>query len=693
VHAQTQERVSAQVRSALTPGELEAWTAWQEDRLITVRRLAEALVREDRSSFVGHFLLGMALRQGDGRLPQALWHLARARQAYETRWKVAPAPPGAPWQIHREILYAIIEVAQELDRPLWRLEMIDWYDAIYQPDLHAQRAWTLLALGRVDEARAAADQATQAADRTDRALGYNARCAIETEAGTPTARLDACRQAFDDAVDRASRETATDPVYGVNIAVHGVNAAQAALAAQEPQLAESIAREASGRLAWTPANPWRLLTRLMVAQARSTDAVVALTEMDRWRRRQPPWLRDAARADTEAVLAEALLVAGRTQEALRAIDRALDRPDRRGLTTSTAAQAMGSHALLRLVIARTHLQRQREIAAAWDLAGRIPPWTRLANAWNRWSDVERVRSAVGDGRLEATLQPWGARGLDIPPWLALELVDVLGPGVVQAALRRAAAGAESERWAGHQAAYRARIALARGRTAEAAREIERVEAVLGTEESLLRAGLHARLGHALWRQRRSEQALPHLLQAMQLDPGALRRAEVPLPAAIERLDASALTAALERRLRRSPRLARARGAFRVTLAEVGSTAVELCLYGPGNEHLGCSETVRSQTEGVDEPREEWLVRAVDDFHTQRFAMVLQVDSVSLSTLDGTTTGSAVDARERVQQALDALLQQDAPGPPPAPELPSQPGLAPAPAPRPPKPPAQPRGLW
>ena len=61
-----------------------------------------------------------------------------------------------------------------------------------------------------------------------------------------------------------------------------------------------------------------------------TKAIEAAREMHRWRGRQPANLRDQDRAETDVTIATLLLVAGEAETGLDAVDRAIERPDRRG---------------------------------------------------------------------------------------------------------------------------------------------------------------------------------------------------------------------------------------------------------------------------------------------------------------------------------------------------------------------------
>jgi hypothetical protein len=643
---------------ALTPEERECLDEYEQDHLITARRLAEAIVAGDDRSMIGHYVLGNVLRRGEGALSPAMEHLGRARELYENMWSVAPADPGAPWQLHRELLRDIIDLAQELERYDYRLQMLEYHDAIYDPDLHAERAWTLLKMDRLQEGREAAALAAAAAGPAG-LQGLNALCAIETRAGTRTARADACGQALGLAQQLAASEVSESPADGTNVAVHAYNAALALLATFDMAAAEQAALAGTRRLTYTPANPWRLLTSMYLAQGRSDEATTALLEMDRWRQRQPPWLRDQDRAQGQVVTAQLLLVAGETDAALDLVSMAIEHPDRRGLTSSLAEQAVGGYALTRLAVAATHIERQRELAAAWDQSGWIPPHIAASNEWSRQLDIERVRAAMTTDRLVATARPYDAAALELPVWLWPQWVEAVGPAVVDSAAYRAASDPElGENGLAYLMALDCLSSAARGDIDAMERAGEAAASRLPQAEVLLRGTLHAVRGLHLQRVGRNEQAAAQLAAAWDLDPSAIRRVGATLPAQVVS-QGGELADTIARRLRNSPRLVSDSSGFTVTVAATTQRA-EVCMAGIHGEELGCA--VHEATSDLPDPPEStdpdaFVAASVDAFHRELFSMPVQLNTISRSSLDGRTSASSAAARERVRQSLRVWLDR------------------------------------
>lgn len=86
-------RVSAQSSRPTyrqSPVENETLDLYRHNRLITARARAQSALDADPDSLVGHYVMGCVLREAEGLLARAMYHLGRARQIYETRFGQAP---------------------------------------------------------------------------------------------------------------------------------------------------------------------------------------------------------------------------------------------------------------------------------------------------------------------------------------------------------------------------------------------------------------------------------------------------------------------------------------------------------------------------------------------------------------------------------------------------------------------------
>lgn len=662
--------------------EQQVYALYDEGKLITARREVDAVLEERPHSILGHLVLGQVLRQSDGDLPGAMRHLGRARELFETRYSAFPLPEDAPRELHREILFAVQGVAGELERFEYQLELLDFHDALYKPKLIAEHAWPLMRLRRYDDARGYAKQATESTLDHVRSMGKNALCAIEGEAGQRQPRYDACLLAFEDAAARAEADPITaGPDERTPLAVHAYNAAMAAAAVLRPDEVERLAVAGTKRLDFTPANPWRLLVRLQVDQARIQEALASLQEMLRWRQRQPPYLRDQDRAETDVAQATLLLAVGRTGAGLRLVDRAIARPDRRGLSSSTAEQAAGAHALLRLALRRADEELRAERASGGDAAaaGEEPVLAPVEHAAEGLADRERIRGLLDDeARLVATFRAYVLGGLEpVPTWLQGDLVEIVGPGVAAVAIARARALDPGEGFSAYYDALAAEVALAQGDEAGARRLVELALQGLPPTEVLLRARVAAIGARAALGEGDEAAARRWLTQVMQLDPGTIRRQGLAIPVVIRNVSSGEVGAEVAARLADSPRLYEASGGFEVRVEGEGR-ALRICVSSPDGAELSCTAvdlteardgppavaggeptdgavTEGSRPQGEPLSNAQVVARTLQSFHERAFGFGLELSAVDLRSLDGTTVVSEEAARERMQAVLEQVV--------------------------------------
>ncbi len=660
-----------------TPAEDEIWQLYQEDKLLTARRKTEELLEKDPDSIVGHFVLGQVLRRAEGSLPKAMKHLGRARELYEEKYKPNPSNvPDTPWLLHREILYAAQTLAGELERHEYQLQLLDYHDSLYDPRLTAEHAWPLMLLGKYDEAREYAEKAVESRDDFQRSLGRNALCAIEGEAGTRTKRFEACLAAYDEAAARAKHDDPfARPDAITSTTVHAYNAALAASSVLRPDEAERLAKAGTTRIEFTPANPWRLMVRLYTDQGRMSDAVLALREMQSWRRKQPPNLREQSRAETDIAYATVLLVAGETETGMRIVDRAIANPDRRGLTSSSKEQTLGAHALLRRAMRLTHAEIEHERGTWSGTTERVEIGAQaLERRAHTWADEERIRGVLGDDeRLVRTFRMYVSGGLDpVPSWLVGDLIEVLGAGVVSVVLDMARAEEKAEmldELEPYYVALEAELALHRGDESEALELAEKALDQLPEFEKLLRARVAAVAGEAALELGQESKALGLLATAMQADAGVVRRRGIVLPAKLTIEASGPVAERVVELLERSPRFDFDGSGFEVVVRGQGSE-LEICLNEAGGALLSCAvpkaPEAEAETDAVagpdgakpSEPAEleddEWAALAVEAFHERAFAMPVGLSNVDLGSLDGTATISEEAAREQMEGLLQKI---------------------------------------
>ncbi|KIG17656.1 hypothetical protein DB30_02931 [Enhygromyxa salina] len=662
---------------ARTPAEDEIWQLYQDDKLLTARRKVEALLKDNDDSIVGHFVFAQILRRAEGNLPKAMQQMGKARELYEREYKPTVINlESTPWLLHREILYAAQMIAGELERHEYQLQLLDYHDSLYDPRLTAEHAWPLMLLGRYDEARKYAQKAAESSDEFQRSLGRNAMCAIEGEAGTREQRFTACLSAYDDAADRARGDDPfARPDEVTSVTVHAYNAALAAMTALRPDEAERLAQAGATRIEFTPANPWRLLVRLYTDQGRMDEAVQALREMQAWRRKMPPHLREQVRAETDVAFATVLLIAGETKTGLEVVDRAIANPDRRGLTSSSKEQALGAHALLRRALRQTHAEVEAE-RAVWSGTAESARITRDAaqRRLHDWADAERIRGVLNDDdRLVASFRMYVAGGLEpVPSWLIGDLVPILGAGVSAVVLDMVRDAEDDAALDPYYDAFAAEIAIHRGKRKDALKLANQALDTLPEFEALLRARVAAIAGEAAMGLGQDQAALEFLATAMQRDAGVIRRRGLALPAKIQSDASGPVAKRVLELLDDSPRFELDDNAagFTITLSGTGRQ-LELCLLEPAGGVLGCASTPpepdpddpatqpTGATTGITPELDDndYASMTAEAFHARAFAMPVGLSNIDLGSLDGTATISDEANRERMQGLLDRVKSE------------------------------------
>jgi tetratricopeptide (TPR) repeat protein len=598
--------------------EHQAFGLAEQRRWIRAREEAEKILAKDRNSFVAQLVLGQVQHYGEANAPRALFHLSEARRLYEARFGTTPSGE-VPWRWHANILRELTAVYGDLEQPSTQLALMALFNELYEPDMVAERSWPLMKLGRNAEARAVAQKALELVERPmQRTIALNSLCAIEFEAGNDGASYEACRAAVDDASAGGASPSAVDLT----------NFAEASRSMFKLDEAERVQLEATeAPMSWY-GNPWLELADLYTRQGRLPEAISALKKVPAYLQERPPHVRNVDRNEVQRVLAGLLLVAGRDQSALDLTEQALSMPDRRGHNSRDPHQDLTVVALLdrraRLVGAERALERG-SVRSIWErLSAQLSAFQERLAARRSAARVERLLD--DDARLVGSFRIGTSAAAVMPPWLAGELLDVLGPAVAEEALRRAQARDQRPGASGYYDAFRAERALLVDEPGQAVAFGKRALAVLGPSEVLLRARLHAVMAEAALQSGDGATAAASYDAAFQSDPGVFRRLGLAVPVRIEAH--GALGEDLAERLARSPRLEPSAGGFTL---RIDATAVsgKVCLSAPSG-NLGCAELAAKANEAA----EPFAIRLCDAFHEQLFAPRVDLTQADVNSLDG-----------------------------------------------------------
>lgn len=630
-HAQLDELIARDPEElGVTPDEASAFALVQAGQPITARERAEEILKHDPNSFVAHLVLGQVLHEAEASYPLALFHLERALALFEAKYGTRPSPEQ-PWRFHAALLGQLAETHGDLEHHRERLRLIALFNELYDPDMIAEQAWTLMKLGRHQEARLAANQGLAQEERpTQRMIALNALCAIEFEAGDDGASYEACKRAVDDA--RLSGRLVS--------AVDLTNLAEAARSLFQLDEAERLAIEATQAPVSFYGNPWLDLAELYTRQGRFPEALAALKEIPAYRTERPAETRAADQNEVRRALSAFLVTLSKGEQAQQITAQALVRPDRRAHQSRNAIQDGVVVALLDRAARHLVIEREAEQAAA-------RPWyTRLA----RYLESLPARfAAYQSARLSArllsehdplvgTFRVGTASAAIIPPWLLGELVQVLGPGVVRTALAQARQGDRRQGAEAYYDAVEAEALLAQGRLQAALTTAERSLAQLGVAEQLLRGRVFAVAAQAAWELGRHAQALTLFESAFQSDPGVLRRLGVSVPVRLQ-VAADPVAAAIADAVIASPRFESDDLGMRLEVRSGGGKA-SACLFGVGQAVIACGHAAGT---GKDKLVEE----AVKSLHEEAFAPRVTLTAADINSLDG----SNLMGREALEEAL------------------------------------------
>lgn len=619
-----------------------AWQAFESGKPVRTRELTEEILQGDERSIPGNCLMGIVQHRSEGNLPVALFHFKKCRRLFEGRYGEFPGD-DAPWFWHALSITEMAFISGEMGLHAEKVELLLERDDFYEPKLPAERGWPLMRLRRYAEARAAVEEALLLGEPSQISSALTARCAIEAEQQQRQASYEAC-------IDAANHDR--DNLYGNSTPF--TNAAESSLGLLRFDEAEKLLLEASSHFDRdTVSNPWLDLTQLYLAEGRTPEALEAVRHMYSWRNRQPVYMEEQNRAETQMTAAIFLLIAGRPTEASRITQRAVERPDRTGFTSSESEQLKAATALVDLLAQRTAAEWAAE-QASWSTF-RQSISLRLEAAQRRlaaWSSGQRAAAQINERILLATLRPYLAGAIEATEWVEPELVALIGPGVTLAAIAKARQIEDLEAAEGYFKAFEAEAIFLQGRSKKALEVLELALQELPNSEVLLRArltviGAKASLDIGDWRR-----AVAFFDQTMQLDPGSVRRAGAALPTVVYAAPGE-IAQRSQDLLEGSPRFKEAEGGFQVRL-EGHQDGGAASLRSPEGTVLTTVQVRSRAGDSVD----SMARRLIQELHIKAFAPRLDLTQADLRTLDGSPTAGGGRSNERLRSVFSEVEAQE-----------------------------------
>lgn len=599
--------------------EERAWSEAQAGRHIKAREIAESVIRVNPRSFRAHFVLGWVHHYGEANFARALYHHNSALAYFTQEHGETPVPP-APWRWHARIIRELAFTHGDLEHYEDQLRFMALYSQLYEPDMIAERAWPFMKLRRFDDAREAANTARATGDPRQIEIALNALCAIEFEAGDESRSYGSCREAME--------LHGADP--GTQSAVDFTNFAEAARSVFRLDEAERVGRQATeAQVAWY-GNPWVELAELYVREGRYAEALDGLRQVAPYREQRPPHVRDADRDESRRAMASFFLVIGRPDEALQHSSIALDTPNRRAHNSRDPQQDRAIAALLHRAALRLRAERRAEAAVGAPFYERIWAWgASLGDRYSAWLDARIASRAMADeARLVGTFMIGTHRSAVTPPWLAGELADVLGAGVVRESVRLARAEDEREGSAPYYDAFEAEAALSAGDATRARELATRCLADLNPAEALLRARVLAILAESSRQLGDARGASSAYGEAFQIDPGVFRRLGWSVPVRYELQ--GGLAEDVGDYIASGGRFDTEDWGLTVRVAADRASG-RACLLDPGGAELGCAE---EDANADGETGDEFASRLARTFFDAAFAPRVALSQADANGLDG-----------------------------------------------------------
>ena len=623
---------------------LEICDALELRENIKARELAEKWVRNEPDSPAAQFALAEILATIEGNLPRALFHLIQAENLTDFK-SIDAAFNSGQMQWHYLALSQLSYVYQLMGDQLKSLEYLDKISSIYQLDVESSRGWPLIKLKQYEAARESAQRVLENSNNPiERARAWNTLCVVELASLAPVESTFACDQTIDEEGDISDKANDYDTVYLTN-------ASEVALSLLQLQKAENYLDRATRVLnPDSVADPWIYKLFLTLSQGRFDEARDALGKMLIWREQQKPLVNVMNRAEHYLVSANFLMLAGYPEDAVNLSKAALNEPDRNGSYSADDAQKDAFAALVNMVANRIEYQIQLETLPGENFFESISNRLKMeVLSFNAWQAERQAASLFADSEvLQNRLRPYAPLDVHIPEWLESEIVNIMGTGVISAALEESKANGAFQLNEGYYHAYSTEITALNKNPILTISSANQALTLLPQEEVLLRARVSARLGQAYWALNNHEEALNNYEDAYRKDPTILRRIETSIPVVFSN-DGTDFSQIAEGYLKKSPRFFENANGF---LMEIKTTPdLSVCLRSRAQEILSCYTA-----QAAEDQSSEWNARRMTNlFHQDTFGLGYQISKAQRSILLGSSVILSSQSNKAMSNSQDAFI--------------------------------------
>ena len=593
-------------------------------RFVRLREIAEQELRDNKDSVIGNYLMGVAMYRGETNLPLAHHYLSRARALIEPDpFAFVDAFP------HINILLEMERVVREMEKHEEHLGIVEEIAFWFGIDFRAGTGWTLMKMGRYDEARALMSRYANSEDAEDRINAMNTLGALEHI-------LENYEESFH-WFTVLKNELAVRGGLSATVLRNRAEIARSLLHFNETESDLLLAAKYFHPNSYS--NPWQPLVLLYTGEGRLAEGLSAVREMNQWNRRSNPIIEQQHWNECRQAVAVLLMAVGHDDSALKILREIRNRPDRQGVSSSSAEQAEVD--LLHLYREALLLRRERlREEAVW---AKIGDWLitireRLKIGRELWVVERRLNALlVPRARLSWILRPYATDSISAE-WLRPGLRGALSNGPTQTELTRLLTrqGGAADRERPYLQAALGETLIAKAEYAVALPHLQTARAELPAEEVLLRARLEALIARAFERRGDVESAAVAYRNAMERDPGVLRSLDISLPVVFAD-DGSAAARETVRFLKKSPRFHKGYG-FQLSVETAGGILAARLSGLDGATLMQTSVDADETSESNSAARALCL-----EIHRRAFAPKIDLSQADINSLDGsTTTGYTVD---------------------------------------------------
>ena len=584
-----------------------------QGHFIKARDLAEKVLTDTPSSFPATWAMARVQLDEEGNHARALAWVRRAQELLGDE-------PEKDWGI--KLLLEEHFVLAEMNRNEEALAVLDRYGEKYGPAPEYLRVWPLFKSGHSAEARVIATRLAESDDETDRAEGYNGLLSIAFE------------ERDREGTYRWSM-AGVEKTNGKNCTILRNASSAAYIRFRLGQAEELSAKARKLKDCIDPVDNQIASLSIIMGQFQQAVAALESSRSTYIEKRYRPHFA----LERRGVLVDLLEAVGQPEEAVKLAAELYGQQQRMGVSS-------GAPELERLTRTIRYLHaldgRMAQLAEQASYAERpAGPANALAEiarvSTTRW-EVRRalVQLLAGGDRLLLMVRPCLSDPSDWSNWRVGDLIELVGTGVMRAAISRARmvdaafpeATALLDALEG-EVAYRERWLDDSVKLATAALEgMQKREAIWRWRTMAWRADALQRLG-------RVNEARADYQEVLQRWPTAFRMLGLTVPVTLAD-DGSALAKETSARLGRSTRFeVNAKAPFKLTVSSRG-TALDLCLLDDNGSQLACASG-----EGAD--------KALEAFHVAAFSPKVSLTQSDLKSLDGSPVRVGAD------QALKKLL--------------------------------------